>query len=46
MMNGLRFRVYCDVQWKFNAMYNVTFFFKMLYNKPYITTTKTTMNHQ
>lgn len=22
---GLRFKVYCDVQWKFNAMYNVTF---------------------
>jgi hypothetical protein len=22
---GLRFRVYCDVQWKYNEMYNVNF---------------------
>ncbi len=24
----LRFRVYCDVQWKFNVMYNVNFLLK------------------
>ncbi len=36
---GLKFKVYCDVQWKFNAMYNVTFKKKMLYNKPCTTTT-------
>ncbi len=38
-VQGLRFKVTCDVQCKFTTMYN-EIIFKMLYNKPYTITIK------